>query len=608
MKRVFILSLCMLLPVFTYSADTQKDAVLYTLSMPKPANHLLEVEATFKNIPSSENVLDVLLPVWRPGRYLVLDLANGVQNFSAADEHGAPLPWKKSTKSSWRVETRGARALTVRYSVYANDFDMKTRGLDIDHAFVSGESVFMYTDRHRRLPIELTVRPFPSWHVTTGLDEVQGRPDTFTAPSYDYFIDCPLEIGTQHDYEFTAEGKRHTISLSGRGNWNADTLIRDVSKIVSANKQFWGRLPYEKFVFFIHCLPFNGGGVEHLNSTIIGARSYGFRDPGQYGQLLSLISHEFFHTWNVKQVRPRGLHPYDFQRENYSRELWIAEGTTSYYGPMMLVKAGLRQGSMYMTILPGYINEERSRPGNAVLSLSDASYDAWIKYWKGNENAFNAESDYYGKGAMASLLLDLEIRHRSGNKKSLDDVMRLMFERFPLSGAGYTVDDFRQTAEECAGGSLKDFFARAIDGTAPLPWDETLLYAGLSVRKSPEPAKRSIGMTLQQTPDNRVKVSRVVSDSPAEDAGLQPGDEVVALNSARMPATEINDRIGEMKDGDQARIAFFRDGILREAVVTARSFGNPVFTVQKTENPSSLQRSIYERWLGVPWQESPAKK
>ncbi|HLP16364.1 MAG TPA: PDZ domain-containing protein [Bacteroidota bacterium] len=570
--------------------------------MPRPQNHLLEVEATFINIRADENVLDVRLPVWRPGRYLILDLANGVQDFSASATGGAGLQWQKIDKSTWRVQTKGARSLTVRYRIYANEFDKKTRGLDMDHAFVSGESVFMYTDRHRPLPVELTVVPYATWHVTTGLDDVPGRPNTFAAPSYDHLIDCPLEIGTQQDVEFTAEGVRHVISLSGQGNWNADTLIRDISKIIAANKKFWGRLPYHKYVFLFHCLPYNGGGVEHVNSTILGVRGYGFQNPSSYAQILGLISHEFFHTWNVKQLRPRSLQPYDLQRENYSNELWIAEGTTSYYGGMMLIQAGLRTGPGYfLEYLPGAITDERSRPGNTEMSLTESSFDAWIKYWRGNENSFNAETDFYNKGSLVSLLLDLEIRHRSNNQRNLGTMLRLMFERFPLSGPGYTVDDFQHTAEECAGGSLSDFFERYVHGKSPLPWEGSLLYAGLELTPKDTSVKISLGMTMQQGSDEKVKIMRVVTDSPAEDAGLEVGDEIIAFNGVRVTLASMNERIGEMREGTQGRVTFFRDDVLKETTVTARRFGAPQYTIRKISQPSELQKSIYESWLYAPW-------
>ncbi len=606
MKILFLLVILMACPMISSASDTSAPRSFYTLSMPKPANHLFEVEALFTNIAEGTGVLDVLLPVWRPGRYLILDFADGVQNFSAFTADGQPLRWHKANKSAWRIETHGALSVTVRYKVFANEFNKKTRGLDIDHAFVSGESVFMYTDANRSFPNELTVLPFGPWHVTTGLDDA-GRQNAFVAPTYDHLIDCPLEIGTQQDIAFTVKGKRHVISLSGRGNWNADTLVRDFTKLIEANYRFWGTLPYEKYVFLFHCLPSNGGGVEHINSAVMGVRSWGFQNPSTYQQFLSLVSHEYFHTWNVKQLRPHGLHPYDLQHENYSNELWIAEGTTSYYGQMMLVSAGFRAGRSTLDMAAAYAYDERSRPGNTVLSLSDASYDAWIKYWHANENSYNAESDYYGKGSMVSLLLDLELRQRSHNTSSLDRLMRLMFTRFPLSGSGYSLADFQHAAEECAGGSMEDFFSLYVRGTAPLPWEATLLYAGVDIKPKDAPLKPSFGWTTQAAGE-KLKVMRVITDSPAEEAGLETGDEIAALNGIRVHPADIEERLGELKDGTRVRITFFRDDMLRETTVTARKFGSPQYTAQQIQSPTPLQTAIFESWLSTPWHVQQAQK
>jgi predicted metalloprotease with PDZ domain len=583
-----------------HAAQAPQPHTVYRLSMPKPANHLFDVEATFYNIEEGKSVLDVLLPVWRPGRYLILDLADGVQNFSASDSANRELHWQKVTKSNWRIESKGAHEVTIRYRVYAGEFEKKTRGLDIDHGFVSGESVFMYTDTHRFLPCELMVLPFGNWHVTTGLNDVPGKVNAFMAPTYDYLIDCPLEIGTQQEVEFMVEGKRHIISMSGRGNLVSDTVVRDISKIVAANYRFWGALPYEKYVFLFHCLPTAGGGVEHINSTIIGVRPKSFSDAAAYQQFLGLVSHEFFHTWNVKQFRPHGLQPYDLQHENYSHELWIAEGATSYYAPLMLVRAGIRPGKSVYDMLPSYPFEDRSRPGNAVLSVSDASFDAWIKYWHQNENSYNAESDYYSKGAHVSLLLDLEIRNRSKNAASLDDVMRLLFQQFPVDGSGYTLNDFQRLAEQCTGVSLEDFFKSYIRGTAPLPWEATLLTAGLELKPREAPMKPSWGFTTQ-TVVERTKIVRVLTDSPAEDAGLEPGDEIVAINGVRMRPTELEGYLGDLKEGTSTSITYFRNDLLRETTIVARLVGPPQYAITQIQSPSVLQKTIFSSWLSMPW-------
>lgn len=594
MKTIVSLTLLFIASIM---ALAQQPSIHYTLGMSKPSTHLFEVELTYDHLPGNLQSIDVLLPVWRPGRYVVLDFAGGIQNFSAADAKGNLLPWSKTEKSLWRVETGGSASITIRYSVYANEFNQRTRGLNDEHAFVDGSAVFMYAEQFRKLPLTLTVKPFGSWHVTTGLD---GDGKIFKAPDYDYFVDCPLEIGNQKDFLFDVGGVPHVLSIYGDGNWNADTLIRDISNIVILQKQFWGEFPYKRYVFLLHCTSSGGGGTEHVNSTIMGSRPYIFKNPDSYRGFLGLVSHEFFHTWNVKQLRPAGIHPYDYTKENYTRELWIAEGTTSYYGDLLLVRGGFMKSGKFLENLAGQIQGDRQRPGNLNQSVADASFDAWVKYWKGTEQSGNFESDYYDKGSMVSLLLDVEIRQRTSNKHSLDDVMRSMYRKYPLSGKGYTLEEFRKMAEEVAGGSLEKFFEQYVTGTAPLPWEEFLAHAGIQISAKDSIKKVWTGFT---TSDNgeKTRITRVTAGSPAYNAGLDPGDELLALDGKRVRTADLNDRLAEQNEGDSVTLTIFRNDHIREVKIILGLLPVPAYKLTKHPTPSILQKEIYQSWLQVSW-------
>lgn len=576
------------------TADT---AIHYTLGMSNPASHLFELEMEIEGIPAGTASLDVRLPVWRPGRYMILDLANGVHSFSAADQDDRSLSWVKVEKSLWRVETKNARTVRIRYNVFANEFNLRTRGLNDEHAFVDGATVFMYVEEFRKLPVRLTVRPYGNWHVTTGL-EGSGR--SFSAKDYDYFVDCPLEIGTQKDVEFDVEGTPHVLSLFGEGNWNLDTLVTDVSRIISTVKAFWGEFPYKRYVFLVHCTPTSGGGTEHVNSTILGTRPFSFRNPDSYRGFLGLVAHEYFHTWNVKQLRPRGIVPYDFTRENYSRELWIAEGMTSYYDELLLVRAGYQSPEKYVERLASTVQNDRQRPGNSVQSVSESSFDAWIKFWKSNPQAYNYESDYYDRGATVSLNLDLEIRQRSQNRKSLDDVLRTMLQRFPSTGPGYTLEDFRSVTEEVSGTSFAEFFDNFVFGTKPLEWERVLGYAGISVEEKDSIPKPWSGFTTSDVGDRTV-INRVIKGSPAFSAGLDIGDEIVALNGYRARTADIASRINDLKPNDVIKLTLFRNEKLREFILTLADNPEPGYAVRRAGSPSELQKGIYEKWLSTTW-------
>lgn len=572
--------------------------------MSKPSTHLLEVEVSYEHLPRNLQQLDFILPVWRPGRYMVMDFASGIQDVSVIDGNGKQLIWSKVEKSIWRVRSNGSNAVILRYKVYANEFNLRTRGLNDDHAFIDGSAVFMYVEQFRNLPLRLEIRPYGKWHVTTGLD---GNGEEFTAPNYDYLVDCPIEVGNQQDFEFSVDDVPHVLSIYGEGNWNADTLMRDIAKIVKVQKDFWGEFPYKRYVFLLHCTPSSGGGTEHINSTIMGSRPYIFKNAESYKGFLGLVSHEYFHTWNVKQLRPKGIHPYDYTKENYSKELWIAEGTTSYYDEVLLIPAGFKTVEKYLDGVAGAIHNDRQRPGNTLQSLAESSFDAWVKYWRGTEQAFNTESDYYGKGANVSLLLDLEIRYRSLNKYSLDDVLRAMYKRFPLRGGGYTGEDFQKTSEEMAGGSLKEFFDKFVRGTAPLPWEEKLAYAGLQIVAKDSIAKPWIGLVTSDAGE-KTRVTRVLTGSPAYNAGLDIGDEVIALEGVRVRTSDLNDRIGERKNGEAVQLTVFRGDRLREFTVTIGLSPVPSYKITKVSTPTELQKQIYQDWLRTSWEDAGAKR
>lgn len=591
MKHILIL-----ITVLTMISSA-KPSVSYSLSMSQPGTHLLEVEVLVAGITST--TLDLHMPAWRTGRYVLLDFSGGVQKFSVTDDKKIPLPFKKIDKDTWRVEKGKAGTVIATYKVYANEFNMRTRELNSEHAFVDPLSVFLYVDELKNAPLQLKVQPYGNWKVTTGLDEVMGTPNTFTAPNYEYFGDCPLEIGNQHDFEFFVDGKKHIISIYGEGNWNIDTLITDFTKIVIANKELWGDLPYSKYIFMIHCQPNAGGGTEHINSTIMGTRPFIFSNPAAYKGFIGLVSHEYFHTWNVKQLRPKAIAPYDFSKENYSEEFWVSEGTTSYYDDLILLRAKFWDAKRYLDHITQMVNNERARYGNKVQPLAEASFDAWVKHWRNRQNAYNAESDYYGKGSHVSLVLDLEIRQRTKNAVSMDNVLRTMYKRFPLT-KGFTNADLQKVCEEIAGGSFKDFFQRYIYSTDPLPWEQTLAYAGLMVTPKDTIQKVGTGITSQDAGD-RTRISNITPGSPAERAGCEINDEIIALNGFRVRNAEFTERIASMSPGDSITLTVFRNDKLKEITITLENYGMPSYIITKTAAPTDLQKNIYEEWLQNNW-------
>ncbi len=579
----------------------------YELGMSQPHTHLFEVKITFADLDKADAQLDFILPVWRSGRYVIFDFAGGVQEFAAvrgeAAESANQLAWSKLDKSTWRVQTAGNRTVSVSYKVYANEFHQRTRGLNDQHGYANGSALFMYAEKYRKLPLTLRVLPYGDWHVSTGLDRVPNQAHRFHAPDYDYLVDCPLEIGNQKDFEFEVQGKKHYLSIFGPGNWESDKLLERLRKVVQTCYDFWGVLPYEHYTFLVHSRPSGGGGTEHINSTIMGINSFAFSKDAGYEGFTGLAMHEFFHTWNVKQLRPAGIHPFDYTRENYTPSLWISEGTTDYYTMMLMRRAEYHTPGRMLTRLAEVIRNDRRQPGRKVQSVEESSFDAWVKFWKDTKDSQNREVDYYEKGSAVSLLLDLAIRQRTENRASLDEVMRAMYQRFPLSGPGFTPEDFEAVVAEIGGGSYREFFDNYVRGTAELDFAKYLGYAGLSVKEKLPTAGVSLGVTTREQ-NGAAYVQSIFAGSPAYEAGLNNGDEIVALDGYRVRANQLDARLADYKPGDKIKLTLFRDEQLREFEVTLQASPVPEVSVQLVEQPTDLQKKIYAGWMAAPWPEA----
>lgn len=568
--------------------------VKYIISIKDPASSIFEVEIEWDGLHEEE--LDVSLPVWRPGRYLIFDFSSGVFNFTASGKDNESLKWKKIDKCTWRIYSNGSNKVSVSYRLYANEFELRTRGLNEEHAFVNGTAVLMYSEKYRTSPIEIILKPYNDWKVTTGLEQIGEDKFRFSASDYDCLADSPLEIGQQNEFEFTVEGVNHMISFTGDVTFESK-LIDDLSKIIRENFAFWGYIPYEKYVFIVHCSEHGGGGTEHINSTVVGIRPDAFLKESSYKNFLRLISHEFFHTWNVKQLRPKGLTPIDYTKENYTEELWIAEGGTSYYDSLMLVRTGLLSSEEFLDEIDNLIMNDVSRPGNKVQSLAESSFDAWVKFWKFGPQRNELESDYYSKGANVSLLLDLEIRKRTNNSHSLDDVYKLMLNRFPL-GKGYTNEDFINICEEISGTDFKSFFADYLYGTKMLEWERILSYAGLELNKIESPESLDYGISVDESNGNAV-LNRVLEGSIAEKCGLKIGDEIVARDGKKVDIAVLSNKLES--SNERVKLTVFRNGELMNFELFDRYYGLTKYKLEKTDRPDNLQISIYEDWLKVKW-------
>jgi predicted metalloprotease with PDZ domain len=585
--------------------------ISYTVSMPEPHTHLLQVEmrvrgASGATLPAQ---LDLVMPVWTPGSYLVREYERNVQDFAAATDAGARLAWAKSDKNTWRVQANGAREARVTYAVYSNEFSVRTNEVNDRHAFWNNAPTLMYVEGFLSAPSTVRVVPQGGWKIATGLPPVANERNTFRAENYDVLYDSPFLVSDFKVLTFEVRNVPHRVVIDGEGNYDAERVRRDVQKIVETAVGVVGEIPYHDYTFLLMLHPTSGGGgLEHLNSTALTYRRFSFRPETEYRNFLTLAAHEFFHAWNVKRIRPDALGPFDYTRENHTRLLWVAEGITSYYENIIVRRAGLMTEKDYLDALARSIRALQNTPGRLEMSLEESSFDAWIKYYRPDENSINSSVSYYDKGAIVGALLDLEIRRRSAGAKSLDDVMRYLYAEFFKKQRNYTPADFQRAAELMAGSSLEDFFSRSVRGREELDYNAALNGVGLQLetfagdRTRPAAERAYFGATLAQAAE-RLNVTNVLAGSPAYTQGLNAGDQIIAIDGSRATLDFLNARLNDKKPGDEVRLTVFRTDELRTFTVKLGARPDNGLRIVPVKNPTPDQSRLYEQWMIAPLQK-----
>jgi predicted metalloprotease with PDZ domain len=542
---------------FAAGAQNAAEPLRYTVSFPAPQTHYMDVTMV---VPTGGRpAVELMMAVWTPGSYLVREYSRNVEAVTAASE-GKSLDVDKSTKNRWTVTTGGARSITVTYRVYGREMSVRTNWIESDFALLNGAPTFMtLTDRTPR-PHEIEIVPAAGWKRSlTALPETGEH--RYRAPDYDTLVDSPIVIGNPAVYEFTVDGKKHYLVNQGEsGVFDGARAAKDLEKIVGENRRMWGSLPYDKYLF-LNMITEAGGGLEHKNSTVLMTSRWTTRTRRAYVAWLELASHEYFHAWNVKRLRPVELGPFNYEGENQTRSLWIAEGVTDYYADLVVHRGGLSTREEYFESLSAKIEELQTTPGRLVQSAEIASFDAWIKYYRPDENSPNTSISYYTKGAVLGFVLDARIRTLTNGASSLDDVMRAAYAKY--SGArGYTPAEFRAVAEQVAGASLASFWDGAVEGTGELDYAEALDTFGLRFRQTPAPAPPAggrawLGVTTRNDA-GRLVVAQVRRDSPADKAGLNVDDEIVAIDDFRVRADRWDNRLEQYRPGDRVQILVAR--------------------------------------------------
>ena len=583
------------------------NTINYHIALPQRRAHLIDVTIT---IASPALVIDLQMPVWTPGSYLVREYARHVQSFSVS-QAGQPCIWCKTDKTTWHIHAAYAETpITVHYQVYSYELTVRTNHVDDSHAFFNPAAVCMqlvgYTGG---LPVHV-ITP-SNWQVATQLElqgEVHQSVDTavwtYTATDYDNLYDSPFECGTHQMVRFFVADIPHDVAIWGHGNEQITTLIRDIERIVVATQQHFAHVPYQRYLFILHLADGMYGGLEHCNSTVCLCDRWGFAKPRDYERVLGLITHEFFHTWNVKRIRPAPLGPFDYAHENYTSQLWLAEGVTSYYDNLIMCRAGLISTQRYLDLLAEDISSVQRTPGRHLQSLSEASFDAWIRYYRPDENSPNVSVSYYIKGAVVAFALDMAVRQWSNGARSFDDVLRILEARYPLHTPGIPEDDTMviviSEVAEVSFDIVADFFADYIYGTRELDWDAICATVGLQPRwhLGDEPAV-TMGAKLRQD-DTRLVIAALTPDGPAQRAGLAPFDQIIAINNNRVDANRIKARLQELVPDKLIDVTYFRRDELRQCQVILAATQPTALTLLSVTTPSGNHAQQYQQWLAMP--------
>ncbi len=584
--------------------------ITYTLSMPEPATHYFEVEMTLSNIAGATNLkkngyLDLKMPVWTPGSYLIREYAKNVEAFRATSgppsRNGQPLPVEKIRKNTWRITT-ATDNITVRYRVYAYELTVRTSFLDDSHGYVNGASMFLFNDALKDQPAQLVVQPAKGWNkVSVALPQAADAPFRYQVANYDLLVDSPVEIGNHRTFTFTASGVPHTVAQYGEVDYNEQRLAADYKRVCETAASIFGEHPCTNYTFIVHHSGPGGGGLEHQNSTTLQTNRLAYSTEATYKGFMTLVAHEYFHLWNVKRLRPIALGPFDYENENYTKALWEAEGFTSFYEDYILRMAGFHTPEQYMAVVAADINGIENQPGNRVQSVADASFDAWIKYYRPNENSSNSTISYYNKGSVLASLLNLSILGSTNGEKNLSDAMRLLYTKYYKElKRGFRDDELKQALEQVGGKNLDDFFRKYVYGTDPIDYAPFFEPVGLKlVNTNANTQDAYLGVAVGQNPTNgRQTITSVRRESAAEKAGLNVGDEILAIDSVRV-MEDVNKLVATMKTGNTFKMLVNRSGLLRELSVTLARLPLVAYRLEAIPNQTEKQKALYGKWLVI---------
>jgi len=606
MKNALALLAGLVLTAGLARAQPSPEVLAFTVSMEHPATKLFHVEFQCDGLKGA--IHNFVMPVWTPGYYRIMDYAKNVTNFTVFDSAGHALPWRKTDANTWQVQSGKAADLTVAYDIITGRAIFQS-SLSEDSGYVAPTATLMHLEGQILHPVTVKLKPGEGWTtVATGLDPVPGQTNTFYAPDFDILYDCPMLLGKLDVLPFEVRGVHHEFDGLNLGDFDRGKFVSELKRMVESATTLMGDIPYQHYTFIVAG---HGGGIEHLDEATLPFDSSSISNAVGNKKWLSFVAHEYFHNFNVKRIRPIALGPFDYEHENRTYMLWVSEGFTVYYEWIILRRAGLLDredvlngsgGKRGFRGLSGTIAAYENAPGHLYQSAAEASWNEWTQpsFGATNRAARGPTITYYDKGPVLGALLDLKIRHETQNKKSLDDVMRGLYqEYYREKKRGFTAREFRQMCERMAGTTLDELFDYAYT-TKPVNYPKYFDYAGLDIAMPGELPGGDFGAFVSDINGKPVIIA-VEPLSNAAQAGLRAQDEIVSADGATVTADSFPQLLDSKKPGDEIKIVYSRAGSSHRAkVILGRKMGDSTFAITPQSHPTALQTAIMKDWLAGP--------
>jgi predicted metalloprotease with PDZ domain len=583
--------------LYFFSFSNAQANVLVNVNIKEPQHHYAQITIKFDKFNREQT--NFYLPTWRTGRYEIINLANGIREFTAADESGNPLKWKKIDKDTWQVQDTLDKKVEISYQVYANQLGQRTRHIDDSHAFIDASTVVMYNDTTRNQQHLISLNVPATWRSVSGL-ESGVAPDQFIAENYDVLVDSPIETGINEHHQFSVDGLDYELVIWGKGNYDSAKMVADLKVLVQQSKHIWQGYPFERYVFMVHATSGARGATEHLNSTIIQRSRFKFSSRKDYLGFISTAAHEFVHTWNVKQYRPKGLVPYDYQQENYSTLLWLSEGSTSYLQNQLLLRGDLMSSKEFLESLAKRITGYNHKPGRQSQTVAEASFDKWLE--EGGDYDKNHSVNIYSEGFLVSWLLDFSIIEKTKLEKSYRDVHNILYQDYKIPKS-FDEADLVAILKKLTGEDYQDWWQENVHGYAKVDFDKLLAKAGLTlsyadVDEEDSKDKAWMGIKTRES-SNGLQITMVEKNSPAWQAGLMLDDIIVAFDGLRMVDKDLTKRLENFKPKDELNVTFFRRDQLFTRLVTLGAIPKAKLKIVPVEQVSEEQKAFFKQWTGI---------